>query len=70
MRSELVAGADLRALLVAIRSTSIVLRPMMGAAGSLIDWATARKSGNADAFVLAWIASHVRGARRLPRVLM
>jgi hypothetical protein len=29
-----------------------------------------RKSPDVDAYVLAWIASHVRGARRPPRTFM
>jgi hypothetical protein len=33
-------------------------------------WASVRKSPDVDAYVLAWIASHVRGPRRPPRALM
>jgi hypothetical protein len=34
------------------------------------DWASVRKSPDVDAYVLAWIASHVRGPRRPPRTFM
>src|SRR5262249_7884560 len=34
------------------------------------DWASVRKSSDVDAYVLAWIASHVRGARRPRRMFM
>jgi hypothetical protein len=33
-------------------------------------WARIRRSPDVDAFVLAWIASHARGARRAPRTFM
>jgi len=33
-------------------------------------WASVRKSNDVDAYVLAWIASHVRGPRRPPRTFM
>ena len=61
--SELSAGARLYALLAAIRRSPIVLRL---AERMLLarEWASVRKSSDVDAYVLAWIASHVRGARR------
>ena len=34
------------------------------------EWARIRKSPEVDAFVLAWIASHVREPRRRPRHFM
>jgi hypothetical protein len=60
--------ALLRALLAVVARSPIVWRPVpvvVDPAG----WAAVRKSGNADAFVLAWIASHVRGPRQAPQVL-
>ena len=71
--SEPSAGTGLYALLAAIRRSPIVVR----LAGRLVqarDWATMRKmpwasvrnSRDVDAYVLAWIASHVR-TRRQPR---
>jgi hypothetical protein len=62
-------GADLRALLAAVRSSPIVLQ----VAARLMparDWASVRRSPDVDAYVLAWIASHVRGPRRAPRRFM
>jgi hypothetical protein len=62
-------GARLSALLAAIRRSPIVLRVterlLLARA-----WADVRKSPNVDAYVLAWIASHVRGPRRPPRIFM
>ena len=65
--SELSAGARLYA--AAIRRSPIVLRL---AERMLLarEWASVRKSPDVDAYVLAWIASHVRGARRPPRTFM
>jgi hypothetical protein len=62
-------GADLRALLAALRSSPIVVRlaARLMPAG---DWASIRRSPEVDAYVLAWIASHVRGPRRVPRRFM
>jgi hypothetical protein len=67
--SKLSAGARLYALLAAIRRSPIVLRL---AERMLLarEWASVRKSPGVDAYVLAWIASHVRGARRPPRTFM
>ena len=63
--------AALRALLAAVARSPIIVRPLLTAAAArLTEWAAVRKSGHADAFVLAWIASHNRSARRPPRVLM
>jgi hypothetical protein len=62
-------GADLHALLAAIRSSPIVAQ----LAARLMppwDWASVRRSPDVDAYVLAWIASHVRGPRRVPRKFM
>jgi hypothetical protein len=52
--------ADLQALLAAVKASPIIAWPRRRSS-ALGDWATVRKSGDVDAFVLAWIASHVRG---------
>ena len=60
----------LRALLAAVKSSPIVVPPLLcGPVVKPADWASVRKSGNADAFVLAWLASQARSARTR-RVLM
>jgi hypothetical protein len=67
--SRPMAGTALAALLAAVRNSQIVAR--VAARMPLApDWARIRRSPEVDAFVLAWIASHVRGARRAPRTLM
>ena len=67
--SELSAGARLYALLAAIRRSPIVLR-LTERLLLARDWARVRKSPDVDAYVLAWIASHVRGARHPRRMFM
>jgi hypothetical protein len=74
-RSEPFARAGLYALLAAIKRSPIVVRTAQRLAldwASLrkLDWAIVRKSPDVDAYVLAWIASHVRGPRRPPRLFM
>ena len=73
-RSEPWAGAGLDALLAAIKCSPLVVRLAAGLfqAKHFQDehWASVRKSPDVDAYVLAWIASHVRGARRAPRMFM
>jgi hypothetical protein len=60
----------LRALLAVVKNSPIVMPPFLRAPViKPADWASVRKSGNADAYVLAWLASHARGARTR-RVLM
>ena len=66
---ELSAGARLYALLAAIRRSPIVLR-LAERVLLAREWASVRKSPDVDAYILAWIASHVRGARRPPRTFM
>jgi hypothetical protein len=66
--SGLSDGSALRALLAAVARSPILWRPAP-AVVTATGWAAVRKSGNADAFVLAWIASHVRAAHPAPRVL-
>jgi hypothetical protein len=63
--SELSAGARLYALLAAIKRSPIVLRLTEQLLAR--NWASVRKSPDVDAYVLAWIASHVRSARRPQR---
>ena len=68
-RSEPRVGGSLYALVAAIKRSPIVVR--LAARGwQLRDWQSVRRSPDVDAFVLAWIASHVRGARRAPRMFM
>jgi hypothetical protein len=69
MACRLSSSGKLRGLVVAIKSSPIMLR--LGARFlSAAEWARIRKSPEVDAFVLAWIASHVRGPRRPPRRFM
>jgi hypothetical protein len=58
---ETSAAADLQALWEAIARSPIVVRQ---AAPPAADWSTIRQSLDADAFILAWIASHVRSVQR------
>jgi hypothetical protein len=67
--SGLTDGSILRVLLAVVARSPIVWQPVPAYAARRAQWAAVRKTGNADAFVLAWIASHVRGQRRPPRVL-
>jgi len=62
-------GARLYALLAAIRQSPILAR-MSERLLLTRPWVSVRKSKDVDAYVLAWIASHVRGPRRPPRTLM
>lgn len=69
VRSVPSAGAGLHALLAAIRRSPIVAR-LAGRFFRASEWAVVRKSPEVDAFVLAWIASQARDARRRPRYFM
>jgi hypothetical protein len=62
-------SARLGALIAAISRSPILvsLRQRMLTAS---EWARIRNSPEVDAFVLAWIASHVPGPRRAPRTFM
>ena len=67
------AGTGLGALLAAIKTSPIVVRLTGGlaqvrdwASWRKVPWASVRRSPDVDAYVLAWIASHVR-TRRRPR---
>jgi hypothetical protein len=76
--SEPSAGTGLGALLAAIKNSPIVVRLTGGLAQvrdwaswqqvpwASMPWASVRRSPDVDAYVLAWIASHVR-TRRQPR---
>jgi hypothetical protein len=61
---ELSAAADLETLRAVIARSPIVLRSA-SLTGRVADWATIRQSPDVDAFILAWIASHVRDSKRL-----
>ena len=64
---EPLAQADPSSLRVAIANSPIVIRPGAAAAAVMwpvADWAAIRNSPDVDAFILAWIASHVRGLQR------
>jgi hypothetical protein len=63
------AGTGFYALLAAIRRSPIVVR-MAGHLAQAREWARIRKSPEVDAYVLAWIASHVPRHRRIPRRFM
>ena len=56
--------AGLQALLAAVKNSPIVPLPLVRLPVSLADWRSVRKSGNADAYVLAWLASEGRRGRR------
>jgi hypothetical protein len=61
------AFVDLQALLAAVKASPILAWPRRRSPLSFANWATVRKSKDVDAYVLAWIASHVRhGTRRVP----
>jgi hypothetical protein len=78
--SGLSTGTGLKALLAAIQRSPIVVRFASQlsqvrdqlsqvrdwASWQKVPWARVRRSPDVDAYVLAWIASHVR-ARRQPR---
>jgi hypothetical protein len=54
------AQADLHALLALVEGSAIRSEP--AAPPLFADWEKDRKSADVDALILAWIASHVRGA--------
>jgi hypothetical protein len=62
-------GAPLYALIAAIKQSPIVVR-LSERLLLARSWASVRKSADVDAYVLAWIASQVRGPRRHPRTFM
>jgi len=62
-------GAPLYALIAAIKRSPIVVR-LSERLLLARDWASVGKSPDVDAYVLAWIASHVPDMQRSPRTLM
>jgi hypothetical protein len=69
MTSQPWGSADLTAVLAAIRNSPIIARLSV----RLLDrrkWASVRNSPDVDAFVLAWIASHVQAQPRRARLFM
>jgi len=67
---EPMVRAGLRALLAAVKNSPIVAFPLARIPlVPIANWAAVRKSGNADAYVLAWLASEARRGRRA-RTLM
>ena len=62
-------GAPLYPLVAAIKRSPIVVR-LSERLLLARSWASVRKSADVDAYVLAWIASHVREPRRNPRTFM
>ena len=61
--------APLYALIAAIKQSPIVVR-LNERLLLARDWASVSKSPDVDAYVLAWIASHVPDTQRLSRTLM
>jgi hypothetical protein len=55
------AAAGLYALLAAVAGSPIMSGPPQPPASLFTDWEKERKSGDVDALILAWIASHVPG---------
>jgi hypothetical protein len=68
MAFRLISASKLQLLIAAITRSPIIARLRMPFF-TPSDWARIRNSPEVDAFVLAWIASHVRERRR-PRALM
>jgi hypothetical protein len=69
MGCRIASAGRLGALIATIRNSPIVVRLRTGFLPAS-EWARIRKSPQVDAFVLAWIASHVRDPRRRPRHFM
>jgi hypothetical protein len=61
--------ASLHAVIALISASPIVVR-LRERLLSASEWARLRNSPEVDAYVLAWIASHVREPRRAPRRFM
>jgi hypothetical protein len=68
MAFRLMMAGKLQMLMSAIARSPIVVH-LRARVFSPADWARIRKSPEVDAFVLAWIASHV-SERRPPRTLI
>ena len=63
MVRRLASTGRLQALITAVKRSPIIVR-LGGFRLSPSEWARIRKSPAVDAFVLAWIASHVPAHRR------
>jgi hypothetical protein len=59
---------DLHALIAAIKRSPIVVR-LTAALLLAREWSQVRRSPDVDAYVLAWIASHVRKPDRRRRLM-
>jgi hypothetical protein len=73
MVCRLLSTGRLRALVAAIKNSPIFVRlgaRVLSVRVSASEWARIRNSPEVDAFVLAWIASHVPEPRRRPRTFM
>jgi hypothetical protein len=57
-----VDAAELESIVTTIAESPIVVEPVPPTF-ALSDWESVRHSPNADEFILAWIASHVRPRR-------
>jgi hypothetical protein len=62
------ATADLRAVLALVAGSTIVLERPPQPRPLFSDWEKERRSANADALILAWIASHVPGTAQRSRL--
>jgi hypothetical protein len=60
---------DLRALLASIKNSPIIVHRAVQLLLAR-PWASVRKSPDVDAYILAWIASHVRSGSRPRREMM
>jgi hypothetical protein len=69
MRRRIGSTASLWALRAVIAASPIIVR-LRERLVSASEWARIRHSPDVDAYVLAWIASHVRDQRRPPRRFM
>jgi hypothetical protein len=61
-------AADLYAVLALVAGSPIVSGPLQRPAAMFADWEKDRKSGDIDALILAWIASHVPGTAQRGRL--
>jgi hypothetical protein len=69
MARRLASPGRLQALIAAVKRSPIIVR-LGGWRLNPSEWARIRKSPGVDAFVLAWIASHVPPSRRVARTFM
>ena len=66
MACRISSNSGVSALIAAIKKSPIIVW-LGGRLLSASEWARIRNSPGVDAYVLAWIASHVREPRRRPR---